>query len=145
MMKTSRWLALVILFAACGDGQTTSSPTPTTGLAGTWQGTLTLRVNNQPATTSTTTWTFVSTPHTSGLSYDTTVTFRDQWLSLPSFYLTSTLIGEQFGAHGPYHSPRGCEGSMSLLGRGDPRHIDASLAGSDCGTDSYDGTLTLTR
>lgn len=132
-----------LLVVACGGGGTTG-PTPTTGvLSGTWSGTLTLRVDGKPATTSTTTWTFSPIANTSGLGFDTQVTLRDPWLTL-STYANSTLVGQQFGSNGAYHSPRGCEGSFAFLGSGDSRRIDASVVGYECQA-TFEGSLILTR
>src|SRR5260221_159009 len=69
---------LVLLLAACGDGTTTTGPSPATPessfLSGTWSGPVTLHREGLPDTTGTSTWTFVLMPGTSGTTFTTILT-----------------------------------------------------------------------
>src|SRR4051812_3828611 len=74
-MSTKRLVALLSLavtLAACGGGSP-SAPSPSSPLAGTWRGTLTIQVDSMPAVAAPTTWTFTDMPGGSGHGYITTI------------------------------------------------------------------------
>ncbi len=157
---TTRLFAHGLLFGtltvagACGGGS--SSPTapsePTSFLAGTWTGTVTIERDGAPTTTGAVTWTFEVVPSTNRQSFTTTI--RSQHAFLPvTARGTTTLTPSntppaRMSMQGDYPSPRGCTGSLLSVGTADATRIDADFSGVDCVTlaqSTFRGRVVLTK
>jgi hypothetical protein len=147
----------LLLAAACGDGTTTTGPSPTTPessfLSGTWSGPVTLHREGLPDTTGTSTWTFVLMPGTSGTTFTTTLTVAHPYLPITATVSTSlnpAAPGGHISTIGFYASPRGCQGDVHSAGTAQTDRIEATFAGSDCvpssdGPVAFTGSVSLTK
>ena len=147
-------LGAVVIAAGCGGSS--SSPTapsePSSFLAGTWTGTVTIERDGEPTTTGAITWTFDVMPNTNRQSFSTTI--RSQHAFLPvTARATTTLTPSntppaRISTQGDYPSPRGCTGSLLSVGMAEATRIDADFSGVDCQTlaqSTFRGRVALTK
>jgi hypothetical protein len=147
-------IGTLALAMSCGGGS--SSPPapsePTSFLAGTWTGTVTIERDGEPTTTGAVTWTFEVVPNTNRQSFTTTI--RSQHAFLPvTARGTTTLTPSntppaRMSMQGDYPSPRGCTGSLLSVGTADATRIDADFSGVDCVTlaqSTFRGRVALTK
>ena len=144
------------LAVAAGCGGSAPGPTapsePTSFVAGTWTGTLTIERDGEPTTSGPITWTFEVVPNTSRQSFTTTI--RSQHAFLPvTARATTTLTPSntppaRISTQGDYPSPRGCTGSLLSVGMAEATRIDADFSGVDCVTlaqSTFRGRVVLTK
>jgi hypothetical protein len=149
-------MLLGAMTAVAGCGGSSSSPTapsePSSFLAGTWTGTVTIERDGEPTTTGAITWTFEVMPNTNRQSFTTTI--RSQHAFLPvTARATTTLTPSnvppaRISTQGDYPSPRGCTGSLLSVGMADTMRIDADFSGVDCLTlaqSTFRGRVVLTK
>jgi hypothetical protein len=140
--------ASLALLAACDDGPAPTSPSPTSFLSGTWQGTLTIQPSGQTASTGPTTWTFTAVPQTNLQSFDTSIRSEHPWLAITlqgtAALAASATPPTQISTQGNYSSPRGCSATFGSLGTANATRIEATFHGVDCQV-SFDGTVVLTK
>src|SRR4051812_34935391 len=94
-------LLAMVVSAACGDGSGPTAPAgagPQPFLAGTWKGTVTIRVNpgepGVPAPMSgATTWTFEVVPQTNNQTFQATVQSAHPWLPTTMTAMTALAPG----------------------------------------------------
>jgi hypothetical protein len=149
---------LVLVTAGCGDGPTTTGPSPTrpetSFLTGTWSGPVMVRRAGLPDSPGTATWTFALVPNSGGSTFATTVTIQHPWLAISSTPMTTALYapmtpGARISTIGFYASLRGCQGSLGSEGVAEESRIEANLTGAEClqlpETGVFSGTVTLTK
>jgi hypothetical protein len=146
----------MLVLAACGGsspGPTSPSP-PTSFLAGTWSGTVTIQVNpgdpNPPApSTGPTQWSFEVTPQSNQQSFRTTVRSEHPWLTMTTMATTSLTPGNtppaQISTQGEFTSPRGCRGTFGSVGTAQATRIEADFTGTDCLQATFVGQIVLTK
>jgi hypothetical protein len=152
MLKTSRWLALVLLFGACGGGGTTTSPTPTDQgfLTGRWTGTVVIQRTGIPDSVAATEWQLTLLPNTGGSTYTGTAIIRDPWLPVTFDIKTAVLPASPGGAvstTGFYPSPRGCTGGFWSETTSTSTQLTGTIGGVDCDEEpaTFRGTIRLTK
>ena len=146
-------LGPVILAAGCGgDSGPTAPSAPTSFLAGTWTGTVTIEREGEPTVSGPVSWTFEVVPDTNRQSFRTTI--RSQHAFLPvTITGTSTLTPSntppaRISTQGEYSSPRGCTGSILSVGDAAATTINADFSGIDCTSlaqSTFRGRVTLTK
>ena len=149
-------MVLVTAGALCGCGRE-STPTgpsgPTSFLAGTWRGTVTIQVSprdpNPPApTTGEMTWTFELVPQTNMQSFRATIRSTHPWLTMDAMGTTALSPGNaapaQISTHGEFDSPRGCRGTFGSVGDAQATRIEADFTGTDCPS-TFTGRIVLTK
>jgi len=140
MTRIGALVVLAVVVSACGGGGgAVGSPSPASGIAGTWRGTITF-TKPVPQTVATT-WTFTPLAQTSGLGFAA----QAAWLGITTRAMTASAIGTQFSASGVYPSPQGCDGDVGGIGTVDDRHIDSTFIGSSSCDSVFEGHLSLTR
>jgi len=114
-------------------------PGPSSGIAGTWTGTITF-VKPTPMTVPTT-WTFTQV-NDSGL-----FEARATWNGTTTKAISAVASGSQFAAAGSFPSSVGCDGDVAGTGTSDPHVIESSfLAFTTCDVyGSFEGHMTLKR
>ncbi len=154
--RIARLLFMVapLLLTGCDSAPGPAAPSaPTSFLAGTWQGTLTIQVNPGipdpgPATTGATTWTFEVVPQTNLQTFKATIRSEHVWLPITTIASTAIIPGNtppaQISTQGDYSSPRGCRGTFGSFGTAEATRIDADFNGVDC-TVTFTGHVTLTK
>ena len=146
---------LVVLWGCGGSSPNPTSPTaPTSFLAGTWTGTVTIQVNPgdpdaPPPTSGPMTWTFAVVPQTDLRTLTATIRSQDPWLTMEttaSAALTPTNTPPtQISTQGEYNSTRGCRGTFASIGTAQATRIEADFNGSDCQLATFSGTVVLTK
>jgi hypothetical protein len=148
---------LIVLWwcVGCGSGTGPTAPSgPSSFLAGTWQGTLTIQVNPDvpgapPASTSPTTWTFNVVPQTNLQTFTANVRSEHPWLPVTTIGTTalvpSGMPPAQISTQGDYSSPRGCRGTYGSFGQAEATRIDANFSGVDCNNVTFTGRVVLTK
>jgi hypothetical protein len=147
-------VTLCVVAVACDRG----SPAPTTPsapssfLAGTWTGTMTLEREGEPTSAGPTTWTFEPVPGTNLQTFTVTIRSQHPWLpittTVTSAITPSNTPPARISTQGDYASPRGCTGSLLSTGTADRQTIDADLTGVDCQTlahSTFTGRVQLTK
>jgi hypothetical protein len=152
-LRQAMALLLPILLAACGrEAAPTTASSPRSFLEGVWTGTLTIEREGEPATGSSTSWTFAVVPGTNLQTF--TVTIRSQHAFLPitttvtSAITPSNTPPARISTQGDYASPRGCTGSLLSVGMAEAQTIDAEFAGVDCPSlqhSTFRGRVQLTK
>ena len=110
--------SLAVTVIACDSGRSPTSPSgPSSFLAGTWQGTVTIQINpgdagTPPPSSGPMMWTFEVTPNTNQQSFRTTIRSDHPWLSITTTATTALSPGNtpptQISTQGQFASPRGC-------------------------------------
>jgi hypothetical protein len=152
----SKPLPLLVLLSACGGSS--PSPTgpsaPTSFLAGTWRGTVTIEVNPGdpnalPPSSGPIQFTFEVTPQTDLRSFRTTVRSDHPWLTMMTTATTALTPANtpptQISTQGDFNSPRGCRGSFGSVGTAEATRIDADFTGTDCQQATFAGRVVLTK
>jgi hypothetical protein len=152
----SKPLPLLVLLSACGGSS--PSPTdpsaPTSFLAGTWRGTVTIEVNPGdptalPPSSGPIQFTFEVTPQTDLRSFRTTVRSDHPWLTMMTTATTALTPANtpptQISTQGDFNSPRGCRGSFGSVGTAEATRIDADFTGTDCQQATFTGRVVLTK
>jgi hypothetical protein len=152
----SKPLPLLVLLSACGGSS--PSPTgpsaPTSFLAGTWRGTVTIEVNPGdpnalPPSSGPIQFTFEVTPQTDLRSFRTTVRSDHPWLTMTTTATTALTPANtpptQISTQGDFNSPRGCRGSFGSVGTAEATRIDADFTGTDCQQATFTGRIVLTK
>jgi len=147
-------LVTVGALSGCGRESTPTSPSgPTSFLASTWRGTVTIQINPRdpnpaPATTGEMTWTFEVVPQTNNQSFRTTIRSTHPWLMMETSGLTALSPGNspptQISTHGEFDSPRGCRGTFGSVGDAQATRIEADFTGTDCPS-TFTGRVVLTK
>jgi len=152
-------LSAIVLVTAgalsgCGRESTpTSASGPTSFLAGTWRGTVTIQVsprdpNPPPPTTGEMTWTFEVVPQTNMQSFRATIRSTHPWLTMETTGTTALSPGgsppTQISTHGEFDSPRGCRGTFGSVGDAQATRIEADFTGTDCPS-TFTGRVVLTK
>jgi hypothetical protein len=158
MTRPAKHLIALLVFgtaAGCGKEGTPTSPSgPTSFLAGTWRGTLTIQVNpgdpNAPApSTGDVTWTFEVVPQTNMQSLRATIRSTHPWLPIDTTGSTALSPGNSpptgISTHGEFNSPRGCRGTFGSVGTADATRIEADFTGTDCQQATFTGRVVLTK
>lgn len=144
----SRWTWLVplpelILLVGCGgSAPTPTAPTaPTSFLAGTWRGTVTIEVNPGdpsalPESSGAVVWRFETIPQTNLQSFRVTVDAQHPWFASTAFGSTALTPGSSppaaISTLGEFDSPRGCRGTFGSAGTAQATRIEADFTGTDC-------------
>lgn len=158
-MKIGRLLVSISLFlvmASCGGSSPgpTAPSTPTSFLAGAWQGTVTLEVNPgdpgaSPPSGGPTRWTFEVVPQTNQQTFRATIRSEHAWLNITttaSAALTPTgSPPAQISTQGTFDSPRGCRGTFGSVGTAQATRIEADFTGTDCQQATFIGRVVLTK
>ena len=158
-MTSSTKHAIAILVAgtltSCGREATPVGPSgPTSFLAGTWRGTVTIQVNpgdpNPPAATSgNMTWTFEVVPQTNMQSLRALIHSTHPWLTMDTTGSTALSPGNspptQISTHGEFNSPRDCRGTFGSVGTAEATRIEADFTGTDCQQATFTGRVALTK
>ena len=138
----------LVLLAGCDDGRAPTSPTPSSFLSGTWQGTVTIQPSGQAASSAPTTWTFTVVPQTNLQSFNASIRSEHPWLALTLegavALAPSATPPTQISTQGTYSSPRGCNATFGSLGTANATRIEATFHGVDCQV-SFDGNVVLTK
>jgi len=147
-------LVTVGALSGCGRESTPTSPSgPTSFLAGTWRGTVTIQVSprdpNPPLpTTGEMTWTFEAVPQTNMQSFRATIRSTHPWLTIETTGTTALSPGSspptQISTHGEFDSPRGCRGTFGSVGDAQATRIEADFTGTDCPS-TFTGRVVLTK
>ncbi len=134
---------------AC-DGKSPTQPSPATSfLVGTWRGTITVQPRDQPATSSSTTWTFEVVPQTNQQNFRATIRSDHPWL--PSTIDGTAAVAPSatppttISTTGEYSSPRGCRGTFGSIGPAEATRIETDFHGVDCEGMTFDGRVILTK
>ena len=140
MSRLPRSTVLLVIagaLSACGRESTPTNPSgPTSFLAGTWRGTVTIQVNPRdpsppPATSGEMTWTFEVVPQTNLQSFRTTIRSAHPWLTMETMGTTALSPGNsaptQISTHGDFNSPRGCRGTFGSVGDTQATRIEADF------------------
>lgn len=147
---------LLLIMTAC-DGSS-SGPTapsaPSSFLAGTWQGTVTIEVNpgdptSTPPSSGPTRWTFEVVPQTNLQTFRTTIRSEHSWLPITTTVSTALTPGNtppaQISTQGEFASPRGCRGTLASVGTVNATRIEADFTGTDCNLATFAGHVVLTK
>lgn len=149
----SRPIPLLLLLTACG-GSSPSPSAPTSFLAGTWRGTVTIEVNPGdpnalPPTSGAMQWTFEVVPQTNLQSFRATVRSEHGWLTMATIATSALSPGNvpptQISTQGEFDSPRGCRGTFGSVGVADATRIEADFTGTDCQQATFIGRVVLTK
>lgn len=144
---------LLLTTISCGRSPT-EPQAPTSFLAGTWRGTVTIQVNPNasgaaPPTTGATTWTFEAVPQTNLQTFQTTIRSENSWLPITAIASTALAPGNTPPVHistqGTYASPRGCQGTLGSAGTAEATRIEADFTGVDCQLMTFTGSVVLTK
>jgi hypothetical protein len=143
------------MLSGCGDGSsTTTGPSSSSFLTGTWRGTVTIAVNpgdpGAPAPTSgAITWTFEVVPQTNLQTFRTTISSQHSWLPVTTTASTALTPGNtppaQISTQGQFDSPRGCRGTFGSVGTANALRIEADFTGVDCNQATFTGSVVLTK
>jgi hypothetical protein len=157
-LQSRVWIAAIVMVgtAACGGSSPnpTGPSTPTSFLAGSWQGNVTIQVNPgdvdaPPPSSGTMTWTFQVTPQTNQQSFQATVRSQHPWLTMETTATTAITPGNtppvQISTLGEFTSPRGCRGTFGSVGTAQATRIEADFTGTDCNQATFTGQLVLTK
>lgn len=151
-----RALAVMVVCASpgCGREATPTQPSgPTSFLAGTWRGTVTIQVDprspNPPAPVSgDMTWTFEVMPQTNMQSLRATIRSSHPWLAMETTGMTTLTPSNAPPTHittgGEFNSPRGCRGTFASVGEAQATRIEADFTGTDCPS-TFAGRVVLTK
>jgi hypothetical protein len=153
--RSARWpcFTLALLCVACDSAPGPTTPSESSFLAGTWQGTLMIQLtpgllDAPPATTGSTAWTFDVVPQTNLQTFKATIRSEHAWLPITTIASTAIIPGNtppaQISTQGDYSSPRGCRGTFASFGTADAGRIDADFSGVDCSV-TFTGRVTLTK
>lgn len=161
MRRVHRSLRLVVAgfllgaLSACGrEGSPTGPSGPTSFLAGTWRGTVTIQVNPgdpgaPPPSSGSMTWTFEVIPQTNLQTFRTTIRSTHPWLTMETTASTALTPGNtppaQISPQGEFQSPRGCRGTFGSVGTAQTTRIEADFTGTDCNAATFSGQLVLTK
>lgn len=161
MTRVHRSLRLVVAgsllgaLSACGrEGSPTGPSGPTSFLAGTWRGTVTIQVNPgdpgaPPPSSGSMTWTFEVVPQTNLQTFRTTIRSMHPWLTMEKTASTALTPGNtpptQISTQGEFQSPRGCRGTFGSVGTAQTTRIEADFTGTDCNAATFSGQLVLTK
>ena len=161
MTRVHRSLRLVVAasllgaLSACGrEGSPTGPSGPTSFLAGTWRGTVTIQVNPgdpgaPPPSSGSMTWTFEVVPQTNLQTFRTTIRSMHPWLTMETTASTALTPGNappaQISTQGEFQSPRGCRGTFGSVGTAQSTRIEADFTGTDCNAATFSGQLVLTK
>jgi len=147
-------LVTVGALSGCGRESTPTSPSgPTSFLAGTWRGTVTIQVSPRDPTpplptTGEMTWTFEVVPQTNMQSFRATIRSTHAWLTMETTGTTALSPGgsppTQISTHGEFDSPRGCRGTFGSVGDAQATRIEADFTGTDCPS-TFTGRVVLTK
>lgn len=148
-------LPVLLMLSGCGDGSsTTTGPSSSSFLTGTWRGTVTIAVNpgdpGAPAPTSgAITWTFEVVPQTNLQTFRTTISSQHSWLPVTTTASTALTPGNtppaQISTQGQFDSPRGCRGTFGSVGTANALRIEADFTGVDCNQATFTGSVVLTK
>ena len=152
----SRPIPLLVLLTACGGSSPnpTGPSAPTSFLAGTWRGTVTIEVNPgdpnaQPPTSGAMQWTFEVVPQTNLQSFRATVRSEHGWLTMATIATSALSPGNvpptQISTQGEFDSPRGCRGTFGSVGVAEATRIEADFTGTDCQQATFIGRVVLTK
>jgi hypothetical protein len=151
----SRPLPVIVLLAGCGRSSSPPAPSgPTSFLAGTWRGSVTIAINPEdpnptPPSSGATEWTFEVTPQTNQQSFRTTVKSEHAWLRMTTTGTTALTPGNspptRISTQGEFDSPRGCRGTFGSVGTADASRIEADFTGTDCEHATFAGRVVLTK
>lgn len=140
----------VLATAVACDGKSPTQPSPATSfLVGTWRGTITVQPRDQPAVSSSTTWTFEVVPQTNQQTFRATIRSDHPWL--PSTIDGTAAIAPSatppttLSTTGEYSSPRGCRGTFGSIGPAEATRIETDFHGVDCVGMTFDGRVLLTK
>jgi len=149
------FLTLLIAFvgasAACSGGGSGPNVPSHAGrkLTGTWDGTLVISRRNVPDSVGQLRWTFTVDEVAPVNGYRVQVVSNNPWLP---FTTTGISVLDAPGGqtspiytHGVYTSPRGCSETFSSVGIASDTKIDASFTSADCDSQTFTGSVTLTR
>jgi hypothetical protein len=148
-------LALFVsTLSGCGREATPTAPSgPTSFLAGTWRGTVTIQINpgelsSPPPSTGDMTWTFEVVPQTNLQSLRATIRSSHPWLTMETTGATALSPGNapptDISTHGDFNSPRGCRGTFGSVGHAEANRIEADFTGTDCPA-VFSGRVILTK
>lgn len=154
LLTCTTTLLSVCVVSGCGREPTPTQPSgPTSFLAGTWRGTVTIQVDPRspipPApTTGEMTWTFEVVPQTNMQSLRATIRSSHPWLAMETTGTTtltpSNAPPTQITTGGEFNSPRGCRGTFASVGDAQASRIDADFTGTDCPS-TFSGRILLTK
>jgi len=145
---------LVLLVACDGRSPNPNAPAPTSFLAGTWTGNVTIQVNPgdpnpPPATTGAMTWTFAVVLQTNLQTFTATIRSDHAWLPIEAVGSTALTPGNappaQISTQGEFDSPRGCRGTFGSVGTAQATRIEADFTGTDCNQTTFTGSVVLTK
>ena len=161
MPRVHRSLRLIVAgsllgaLSACGRESSPTGPSgPTSFLAGTWRGTVTIQVNPgdpgaAPPSSGSMTWTFEVVPQTNLQTFRTTIRSMHPWLTMETTASTALTPGNtppaQISTQGEFQSPRGCRGTFGSVGTAQATRIEADFTGTDCNAATFSGQLVLTK
>jgi len=147
-------LGAMAVGAGCGGGSPSpiAPSEPSSFLAGTWTGTVTIDRDGEPTTTGAITWTFEVVPSTNRQSFTTTIRSQHAFLPVTARAMTtltpSNTPPARISTQGDYPSPRGCTGSLLSVGMAEATRIEADFSGVDCPTlaqSTFRGRVVLTK
>jgi hypothetical protein len=149
-------ISSVLVVASCGGSSPgpTAPSTPTSFLAGSWQGTVTIEVNPgdpgaPPPSVGPTRWTFEVVPLTNQQTFRATIRSEHAWLNITTTASTAlTPAGSppaQISTQGTFDSPRGCRGTFGSVGTAQATRIEADFTGTDCQQATFIGRVVLTK
>ena len=150
-MKQWILIAFVGASAACSGGGSGPNVPSHAGrkLTGTWDGTLVISRRNVPDSVGQLRWTFTVDEVAPVNGYRVQVVSQNPWLP---FTTTGISVLDAPGGptspiytHGVYNSPRGCSETFSSVGIASDTKIDASFTSADCDSQTFTGSVTLTR
>lgn len=151
---TIAFIAVAVL-ANCGREDTPTAPSePTSFLAGTWRGPVTIQINPgdpnaPPPSSGEMTWKFEVVPQTNLQSLRAIIRSSDPWLPTEMTGTTAVLPRNapptEISTHGQFASPRGCQGTFGSVGNAEATRIEADFTGTDCQLATFTGRVVLTR
>jgi len=147
--------AVFLMLAATSCGRSPSEPSaPSSFLAGTWSGSVTIQVSPNapgasPPTSGATIWSFEVVPQTNLETFRTTIRSQHAWLPITTIASTVLAPGNTPPVHistqGNYDSPRGCQGTFGSAGTAQATRIEADFTGVDCQLMTFTGSVVLTK
>lgn len=145
---------LVQLVGCGGSSPTPTAPTaPTSFLAGTWRGTVTIEVNPGdpsaiPESSGAVVWRFETIPQTNLQSFRVTIESRHSWFASAASGSAALTPGNtppaSISTLGEFDSPRGCRGTFGSAGTTQASRIEADFTGTDCQA-RFVGRVVLTK